>query len=327
MNAEIEILEVSPRDGLQNEKTILPTEDKVELVERAVRAGARRIEVTSFVNPARVPQMADADEVMAALPRHEGVRYAGLVMNRRGLDRALAWNVDEIDVVVVATDTFCQRNQGMSTAQACETAAELVAEARAAGIFSTITIGASFGCPFEGEVPDDRLREVVQRVVDAGPDELALADTIGVAVPSDVKARIGLARELAGPDMPLRLHLHDTRHTGVANAVAAVESGVAHPGRQHRRSRRMSLRPQRDRQRRHRGPRLPLRPDGHRPRPRPGLDHGDSGMAGRAVGQAATGGVAASRQLSRLTAVTVRRRSTYSSTSIGVVSRPNPFTM
>ena len=227
MNAEIEILEVSPRDGLQNEKTILPTQDKVELVERAVRAGARRIEVTSFVNPARVPQMADADEVMAALPRHEGVRYAGLVMNRRGLDRALARNVDEIDVVVVATDTFCQRNQGMSTAEACETAAELVAEARAAGVSSTITVGASFGCPFEGEVPTDRLREVVQRVVAAGPDELALADTIGVAVPSDVKARLGLARELAGSDMPLRVHLHDTRHTGVANAVAAVESGVA----------------------------------------------------------------------------------------------------
>jgi len=227
VNAEIEILEVSPRDGLQNEKTILATEDKVELVERAVRAGARRIEVTSFVNPARVPQMADADELMTALPRHDGVRYAGLVMNRRGLDRALARNVDEIDVVVVATDTFCQRNQGMSTAEACETAAELVAEARAAGVSSTITVGASFGCPFEGEVPTDRLREVVQRVVDAGADELALADTIGVAVPSDVKARLGLARELAGPDMPLRVHLHDTRHTGVANAVAAVESGVA----------------------------------------------------------------------------------------------------
>jgi hydroxymethylglutaryl-CoA lyase len=227
VNARIEILEVSPRDGLQNEKTILSTEDKVELVERAVRAGARRIEVTSFVNPARVPQMADADELMTALPRHEGVRYAGLVMNRRGLDRALARNVDEIDVVVVATDTFCQRNQGMSTAEACETAAELVAEARAAGVSSTITVGASFGCPFEGEVPTARLREVVQRVVDAGPDELALADTNGVAVPSDVKARLGLARELAGPDMLLRLHLHDTRHTGVANAVAAVESGVA----------------------------------------------------------------------------------------------------
>jgi hydroxymethylglutaryl-CoA lyase len=227
VKSQVEILEVSPRDGLQNEQTILSTEDKVELVERAVRAGARRVEVTSFVNPSRVPQMADADEVMAAIPRHEGVSYAGLVMNRRGLERALKGYVDEVDVVVVATDTFCQRNQGMTMAEACDTAAELVEEARAVGVFTTITIGAAFGCPFEGEVPVKRLREVVQRVIDAGPDELALADTIGVGVPSDVKERCGLARELAGPDRPLRLHLHDTRHTGVANAVAAVESGVS----------------------------------------------------------------------------------------------------
>jgi hydroxymethylglutaryl-CoA lyase len=227
VTSQVEILEVSPRDGLQNEQTILSTEDKVELVERAVRAGARRVEVTSFVNPSRVPQMADADEVMAAIPRYEGVSYAGLVMNRRGLERALKGYVDEVDVVVVATDTFCQRNQGMTMVEACDTAAELVEAARAAGVFTTITIGAAFGCPFEGEVPVERLREVVQRVVAAGPDELALADTIGVAVPSDVKQRVASARELAGPDLPLRLHLHDTRHTGVANAVAALESGVS----------------------------------------------------------------------------------------------------
>jgi hydroxymethylglutaryl-CoA lyase len=226
VTTEVEILEVSPRDGLQNEDTLLSTEDKVELVERAVRAGAHRVEVTSFVNPSRVPQMADADEVMTALPRTEGVHYAGLVMNRRGLERALKAKVDEIDVVVVATDTFCRRNQGMTTAEACATAAELVKEARAAGVFTTVTIGASFGCPFEGEVPSDRLREVVQRVVDAGPDELALADTIGVAVPSDVSARLAIAREVGGSDLPLRVHLHDTRHTGVANAVAAVEAGA-----------------------------------------------------------------------------------------------------
>lgn len=226
MNATVEILEVSPRDGLQNESVILSTEDKVELVERAVRAGARRVEVTSFVNPSRVPQMADADEVMAALPRREGVSYAGLVMNRRGLDRALAAQVDEIDVVVVATDTFCGRNQGMTAAQACATAAVLVREARSAGVFTTVTVGAAFGCPFEGEVSTGRLREVLTRVVDAGPDELALADTIGVAVPSDIPARLILAREVAGSHMRLRLHLHDTRHTGVANAVAAVQAGV-----------------------------------------------------------------------------------------------------
>ncbi len=225
-NPAVEIVEVSPRDGLQNESVLLSTEDKVELVDRAVRAGARRIEVTSFVNPARVPQMADADEVMAALPRPEGVRYAGLVMNRRGLDRALAAGVDEIDVVVVATDTFCARNQGMTTAEACDTAADLVAAARAAGVFSTVTVGASFGCPFEGEVPPARLQDVLARVADAGPDELALADTIGVAVPSEVTDRMALARDVAGHGLPLRLHLHDTRHTGVANAVAAVEAGV-----------------------------------------------------------------------------------------------------
>ncbi|HEX6874911.1 MAG TPA: hydroxymethylglutaryl-CoA lyase [Nocardioidaceae bacterium] len=226
MNAQVEILEVSPRDGLQNEAVVLSTEDKVELVERAVRAGACRIEVTSFVNPARVPQMSDADEVMAALPRHKGVRYAGLVMNRRGLDRALTGGVDEIDVVVVATDTFCGVNQGMTTAQACDTAAALVADARAAGVFTTVTVGASFGCPFEGEVPLDRLGEVLMRVADAGSDELALADTIGVAVPSDIAERVRLARDLAGDAVPLRLHLHDTRHTAVANAVAALQAGV-----------------------------------------------------------------------------------------------------
>ncbi len=224
--SHVEIVEMSPRDGLQNEATLLSTEDKVDLVRRAVGAGARRVEVTSFVNPARVPQLADAAEVLAALPRVAGVRYAGLVMNRRGLERALEAGVDEIDVVVVATDTFCQRNQGMTTEEACETAAALVAEAQAAGVFATVTVGAAFGCPFEGEVPVDRLREVLARVVDTGPDELSLADTIGVGVPSDVATRLRLAREMAGAAMPLRLHLHDTRHTGVANAVAAVQAGV-----------------------------------------------------------------------------------------------------
>lgn len=222
----VQIVEMAPRDGLQNEAVVLPTEDKLALVAAAVDAGARRIEVTSFVHPARVPQMADADELMAALPRPSGVRYAGLVMNQRGLTRALAGGVDEVDVVVVATDTFCGRNQGMTTAQACDTAADLVAEARAAGVFTTVTVAAAFGCPFEGEVPLSRLHEVLSRVVDAGPDELALADTIGVGVPTEVTERFALARSLAGDGVPLRVHLHDTRHTGVANAVAAYHAGV-----------------------------------------------------------------------------------------------------
>ena len=222
----VSIVEMAPRDGLQNESAVLSTADKVELVERAVRAGARRVEVTSFVNPTRVPQMADADEVMAALPRPDGVSYAGLVMNDRGLDRALTAGVHEVDVVVVATDTFCLRNQGVTTEEACRQAASLVERAREAGVLTTVTIGAAFGCPFEGEVPEERLRDVLGRVADAGPDELALADTIGVAVPSQVSSRLALAAEVAGADVPLRLHLHDTRHTGVANAVAAHAAGV-----------------------------------------------------------------------------------------------------
>ncbi|MEO6505703.1 MAG: hydroxymethylglutaryl-CoA lyase, partial [Terrimesophilobacter sp.] len=185
----VEICEVSPRDGLQNEAELLVTADKVELVERAIRAGARRIEVTSFVHPKRVPQMADAEAVMAALPRPAGVSYSGLIMNQRGLDRALAAGVDEVNIVVVATDTFCDRNQGMTTDQSVGLAVQLVAGARSAGIRSTITIGAAFGCPFEGEVPLTRLEHVIRGVVDAAPDELALADTIGVAVPGDVTER------------------------------------------------------------------------------------------------------------------------------------------
>lgn len=223
----VEICEVSPRDGLQNEDVLLPTADKVELIARAVRAGARRIEATSFVHPQRVPQMADAEAVMAAIPRGEGVRYAGLIMNHRGLERALAAGVDEVNVVVVASDTFCRRNQGMTTQDSLDVATSLVEQAHAARVGATITIGAAFGCPFEGEVPLERVRWVLERAVAIGADELALADTIGVAVPTDVTERVGLARLLAGPDARLRLHLHDTRHTGVANAVAAIEAGVA----------------------------------------------------------------------------------------------------
>jgi hydroxymethylglutaryl-CoA lyase len=222
----IQICEVSPRDGLQNESVLLTTAEKVELVARSIRAGVRRIEVTSFVDPKRVPQMADAAEVMAAIPRISGVSYAGLVMNSRGLERALAAGVHEVNVIVVASDTFCQRNQGMSSQESVVVAASLVAQARAAGILSTVTIGASFGCPFEGEVPVSRLHEIISQVVDAGPDELALADTIGAAVPRDITERMSIARSFAPVEMPLRLHLHDTRHTAVANAVAAVAAGV-----------------------------------------------------------------------------------------------------
>lgn len=221
----VTLVDTTARDGLQNEARPFTTDEKVELVERCLAQGARRLEVASFVNPRAVPQMADAEAVLARLPRPQGVSYAGLVMNRRGLDRAIAAKVDEVDVVVVASDTFCRANQGVSTEQACEISAELVATAREHGLFTTVTIGAAFGCPFEGEVSQERLAWVVDRVLQVPPDELALADTIGVAVPSDVRTRL-TATAAQAPGIPLRVHLHDTRHTAVANAVAALEAGV-----------------------------------------------------------------------------------------------------
>ncbi|MFI9402291.1 hydroxymethylglutaryl-CoA lyase [Nocardia sp. NPDC052316] len=221
----VTLVEVAPRDGLQNEPEILAVADKVALVRRSVDAGLRRIEAVSFVNPRRVPQMADAEAVMAEVPRLDGVSYAGLVFNERGLDRALAAGVDEINVVVVATDSFSQRNQGCSTMAGVERWAELAARARAAGLLRTVTIAAAFGCPFDGEVPESTVLELVRRVAEADPDEIALADTIGVGTPDRVRALVTGAAAIA-PTATLRCHFHNTRNTGYANAVAALDAGV-----------------------------------------------------------------------------------------------------
>ena len=227
MHSAVEIVEVGPRDGLQNEDTLVTTEGKVELVRRAVAAGIRRVEVTSFVHPGRVPQMADAEEVCAQVRDVPGLSSIGLVLNERGLDRALAAGVDEVNAVVVATDTFGQANQGQTTREGVEVWARIADRAREQGTRVSVTIAAAFGCPFEGEVSPDRLRDVVAAVVDAAaPDELALADTIGVGVPADVTRRVALTQELTG-DTPLRCHFHNTRNTGLANAVAAVAAGVS----------------------------------------------------------------------------------------------------
>ncbi|MDQ0381103.1 hydroxymethylglutaryl-CoA lyase [Amycolatopsis thermophila] len=220
----IDIVEVAPRDGLQNEQRVLPTEAKLELIERAARTGVRRIEVTSFVRPDRVPQLADAAEVASALADH-GIGYSALVLNLRGYERALAAGIREVTTLVLASDTFSRRNQGMTTQEAVEVVREIRRRGRADGVQVAVTIGASFGCPFEGEVPEPRFRGVAAAVADLDADEVSLADTIGVAVPSDIETRFGILRELA-PAVPMRVHLHDTRNTGVANAVAAVRSGV-----------------------------------------------------------------------------------------------------
>jgi isopropylmalate/homocitrate/citramalate synthase len=217
----VTIVEVSPRDGLQNESTILPTEAKVELIGRLVDAGLRRIEAVSFAHPNLVPAMADAEAVMAKVPRREGISYAGLVLNRRGLDRAIAAGVDEINVVVGVSDTFSRRNQNVGTDEAMAAAIDVISQAR--GLFTTLTLSTAFGCPFEGEVPVDRVIELAVAGARAGAREIALGDTIGVGVPSQVRF---LADGInAETDVPLRFHFHNTRNTGFANAVAAVEAG------------------------------------------------------------------------------------------------------
>jgi hydroxymethylglutaryl-CoA lyase len=220
----VEIVEVSPRDGLQNERHLLSTSDKVELVTRARKTGVRRVEVTSFVRPDRVPQLADAAELVAGLAGIDVVASA-LALNLRGYERAVDAGIREINTVVLATDTFSERNQGVNTLGAVGAAAAMCERARGDGVRLTLTIGASFGCPFEGEVPDARFAEVLARVAQLGADEIALADTIGVAVPSDVERRFAMLAESV-PATPTRVHLHDTRNTGIANAVAAVRSGV-----------------------------------------------------------------------------------------------------
>ncbi len=221
----VTLVEVGPRDGLQNESTLFTTEAKVEFVRRVVASGIRRIEVASFVNPRRVPQMADAEAVLQALPRVDGVRYIGLVLNRRGFDRAVAAGCEEIGMVVAASDSFGQRNQAQSTRESIAMWREIAAAAHAAGVHAQVTISVAFGCPYDGEVSAARVVEIARELADGAPFELAIADTIGVGVPSQVT---GLLQQLraALPAMPLRAHFHNTRNTGIANAWAAVGAGA-----------------------------------------------------------------------------------------------------
>ncbi|WP_028463560.1 hydroxymethylglutaryl-CoA lyase [Nocardia sp. 348MFTsu5.1] len=221
----VQLVEVSPRDGLQNEKTVLSVDSKVELINRSVAAGVRRVEAVSFVNPARVPQMAGAEEVMAQVPRVDGVSYIGLVLNRRGLDRALAAGVDEVNVVVVSTDEFSTRNQGCTVAEGVSAWTDIAAAAQAAGVRTTVTIATAFGCPFSGNVDPAWVTDLIGQVAQAGPDEIALADTIGVGVPAQVRAlAAGAARN--APGVALRWHFHNTRNTGYANAMTALDLGA-----------------------------------------------------------------------------------------------------
>ena len=221
----IEIVEVGARDGLQNEADILPTATKVELITRAIASGIKRIETVSFVNPTRVPQMADAEAVMAALPDSDTVTYIGLVLNMRGAHRALETKVHQLGAVAIATDSFGIRNQGQTSRDSVAVASEIMALAKAEGRSGQVTISAAFGCPFEGKASPDHVVAMARELAKAGPCEIALADTIGVAVPAQVQDLISRVSAVTG-NIPLRAHFHNTRNTGLANAWAAYQAGV-----------------------------------------------------------------------------------------------------
>jgi hydroxymethylglutaryl-CoA lyase len=227
----IQIVEVGPRDGLQNEAEILVTADKLALIERLLAGGARRLEVASFVHPKRVPQMADAESVVAALPNLPEVSYIGLALNKRGVMRALATRdgargVDEVGCVLVASDAFGARNQGQTAAESLAETRVMIRFAADNGLPASVTLAVAFGCPFEGAVPPERVIELAEAVLEAGPSEISLADTIGVAVPAQVRDLFGALRDITPPDIPLPAHFHNTRGTGIANAWAAIEAGV-----------------------------------------------------------------------------------------------------
>jgi (R)-citramalyl-CoA lyase len=220
----VQLREVGPRDGLQNEQQVLPVDTRLELIRRLAGTGLSRIEAASFVNPERVPQMAGAEEVAAGLERSDGVLYTGLALNERGYDRLRETGLGEVSFALAATETFSQRNAGSSVEDALAAAERIVGRAREDGIRSSMTISVAFGCPFEGPVDPDRVVSLAERVVAAGPDELVLADTIGVATPTQSRRLLERVTKLG---IPVGGHFHNTRNTGFANAYAALEAGVS----------------------------------------------------------------------------------------------------
>lgn len=225
MSDFVEIVDVSPRDGLQSQPILLDTSAKLELIQRLVDSGIRRMEAVSFVNPKRVPQMADAELVVKGLPQQDGLRFIGLVLNMRGYERAVATGIDEINCVVVASETFSMRNQGASLDQTMQNITNICKQAETTNIAKGVTVAAAFGCPFEGEIPQGQVINLVERLADIGYKEIALADTIGVASPSDV-SRLLTGINRLNLDIKLRCHFHNTRNTAVANTYVAIQEGV-----------------------------------------------------------------------------------------------------
>jgi hydroxymethylglutaryl-CoA lyase/(R)-citramalyl-CoA lyase len=223
VDPDVSVVDVGPRDGLQNEPDVLAPEVRAELVRRLVDAGLRRVEVASFVDPRQVPQMAGAEDVVAALPSSDGVVFAGLALNERGYERLLAAGLAEVRFAFGATESFNRRNQNASVDESFEAAARIVERARADGLRAEVTISVAWGCPFEGWVPEDRVLGLAERLAATRPDAIVLADTIGVASPARVRPLVARALELG---VPVGAHFHNTRNTGYANALAALDAGA-----------------------------------------------------------------------------------------------------
>lgn len=217
---------MAARDGLQDRPTVVATESKLGLIARSLAAGVRRLEVASFVNAGRVPQMADAEQVVETLPDDTGATFIGLVLNERGAARALRTKIGELGGVAVASDRFGIRNQGQTSEESLSIATSIVRTAVAAGRTGQVTIAAAFGCPFEGRVPIEHVVAMSRRIADAGAREVGLADTIGVAVPEEVSELVTLVREAVYP-VAVRAHLHDSGGLGLANVWSAVEAGAS----------------------------------------------------------------------------------------------------
>jgi len=226
MSRRIEIVEVGPRDGLQNDPALMSTPVKLEFIDRLIKAGVRRMEAASFVNPKLVPAMADSDTVMQKVPRDAGVRYIGLALNERGMRRATEAACDEINFVLVASEGFGRRNQAASPEESADLLDRVAVLAHDAGTPLSATISVAFGDPFDGEVDEARVVELARRAEAAGAMEIALGDTIGVADPWTVRRRVEAVRA-AAPKARLRMHFHNTRNTALANIFAAVEAGVS----------------------------------------------------------------------------------------------------
>jgi hydroxymethylglutaryl-CoA lyase/(R)-citramalyl-CoA lyase len=219
----LDIVEVGPRDGLQNEKETLVPQIRAELCDRLAAAGVPRVEAASFVNPKKVPQMAGAEEVVSGVQRRPSTIYAGLVLNEKGYERAVEAGVDEVRYAFPVTETFAERNQNTTVADATELSSRLTERARLDGVRVSITLSAAFGCPFEGRVEPEVVLNIAERVGAAKPDEIVLADTIGVGVPKGVRELVG---GVLNYGVTVGCHFHDTRNTGIANAAAAVEEGA-----------------------------------------------------------------------------------------------------